>query len=827
LSWASSSDSLLRGYDIYRGASYGGSYELVGMVDGHSRYVDEGLLSEEDYYYYVCVRDRMGNVSAPSETAEVWTGAPYMPGWPGELRGASFPSPVVGDADHDGLNDVFVGSKGREVSGFDVYGIRLPGFPYEGSCEVWSSPVLVDLDGNGTLECITAESISNTAGKPHCTTVLAFNHDGSFVSPASNPLLPSGSPGWPQSVETRVRSSPAIGDLDKDGRPEVIVGTELGAGNLYAFRFDGSAYLDGSPVFAEVRPGIWATPCVYDLDGDGDLEIVVCGKDGNLYIWRHDGSAYIPGSGGKVDSTGVLYMSSPAIGNIDEDAEPEIVGVNAQGQVLAWNHDGTPAKGEKPVIAAFNTYTQSSPALADFDGDGKLEIAVGLGSDDGSLVLLRGDGTPYNDEAVILRWGFTLAYASPAIADIDDDDEYEIITCSEDGYVLAVNSDGSSVNGYPRKLEGFIYSSPVIDDLDRDGDMELLVAGYDSRLHVWDLSSPYSSERAPWPMFHHDRWHTGAYGFVAPTDTSPPTYAVAVYRNSVLDRVMDIYVVPREKTENTPVVRVSSAVGTDYLDVQAVPNADRVFKGHHLATVSAAETVYVSATDTYGNHGTESRIITYSTLVGEDLLVRSADGVLEARAAHASGVEVLAILPIDTGYLDPSGILNQDVDVKSCAYNLCVIDGQDADMRIQVLLGRGEDRSLYRYDGNQGWFLVEEQNRVGDVIEVEGAGPGIYAVGRARSVAIRGLRISGAAPNPFRVSCSVVVNASGGLKTEVSVFDVRGRLVRRIFSGPIAGDAQISWDGRDRAGNAVASGIYFFRARAGSMVATEKAILVR
>ena len=63
-------------------------------------------------------------------------------------------------------------------------------------------------------------------------------------------------------------------------------------------------------------------------------------------------------------------------------------------------------------------------AAADFDGDGSLEIAVGFGTGEGSLVLMRGDGTPYNDESVIFTWDYALAYASPAIADIDDDGEY-------------------------------------------------------------------------------------------------------------------------------------------------------------------------------------------------------------------------------------------------------------------------------------------------------------------------------------------------------------------------------------------------------------------
>jgi hypothetical protein len=828
LSWSASGDSLLWGYDIYRSDSYGGPYELAGLTEGHSRYVDGGLLSEARYYYYVQARDAMGNLSVPSETLEIWTGPPYMPGWPAELRGVSPSSPVSGDADHDGLPEVFIGTKGLEVAGLDQSGNALPGYPYEGRCEVWSSPVLVDLDGNETLECVFGEGTANTG--QHCARVVALNHDGTFVTPENNPELPAGGPGWPQTVAGRIRPAPAVYDLDGDGRPEILIGIEQ-TGYVYAFRHDGSPYLEGSAIFAETECGIWATPCIYDLDGDGMPEVIICDKScgqpaagGNVYIWRSDGTAYLPGSGGVVDSTGRSFMSSPVVGDIDGDGRPEIVAVNTYGNVLALNHDGTPVSGQGSIIADFHLQNQASPALADFDSDGKLEIVVGFAGQTPRLVLLRWDGSPYNQEPVILDWTFSLGHSSPVVADIDGDIELEIVVCSADGYVIALNPDGTFANGYPRKLDSPIFSSPLVDDLDRDGDMELVVGGYDSRLHVWDLSSPYLTERVPWGMYQHDRWHTGAYGFVAPTDTTAPTSVIAVFQNPVVGRVMDVFIMPRERITEPPDVVLASASGRDILDVDIVLEEPQIYRGHHVADPAAAETVYVTTEDVYGNQGMESRVITYARAVGGDLVVTSSDMVLQARASAGPDGFTLAVLPVDVEYLSGRGETDADPELEGAAYNVCIIGREAKRLVIDIDIG-GADRTLYRYE--DGWQAVPGQERLGSFVHLADAPPGIYAVGRVRPDRDERFTISRAAPNPFGDKCAIRLKAPQRSPTEVSVFDVQGRLVKTIFEGTVEGEVGITWDGTDRFGRRVSSGIYFIHVDAGPVKATRKTILVR
>lgn len=132
---------------------------------------------------------------------------------------------------------------------------------------ITSSPAVGDIDGDGRPEIVVGDG--HFAAYPALThSVYAFKCNGTQAT------------GWPVTVEGQVSTSPALGDLDGDGRPEVIV-TDDGTGpsgkfKCYAF------YGSGAPVFSPVQvKDFWGvslsagSPLVADIVGDSKREIVI------------------------------------------------------------------------------------------------------------------------------------------------------------------------------------------------------------------------------------------------------------------------------------------------------------------------------------------------------------------------------------------------------------------------------------------------------------------------------------------------------------------------------------------------------------------------
>jgi hypothetical protein len=83
-------------------------------------------------------------------------------------------------------------------------------------------------------------------------------------------------------------------------------------------------------------------------------------------------------------------------------------------------------------------------------------------------------------------------------------------------------------------------------------------------------------------------------------------------------------------------------------------------------------------------------------------------------------------------------------------------------------------------------------------------------------------------PNPFNPRTTIEYTISKRSAVTVSVFDARGRLVRQFNEGfQPAGTHRITWDGRDRDGQLVGSGMYFHQLTAGEFKRTRKMVLIK
>ncbi len=83
-------------------------------------------------------------------------------------------------------------------------------------------------------------------------------------------------------------------------------------------------------------------------------------------------------------------------------------------------------------------------------------------------------------------------------------------------------------------------------------------------------------------------------------------------------------------------------------------------------------------------------------------------------------------------------------------------------------------------------------------------------------------------PNPFNPETHITFYISRAGETELAIYNVSGQKVRTLISGfQTAGEHTIVWNGKDDNGNAVSSGIYFYRLKADDIVKVRKAILIK
>ena len=334
--------------------------------------------------------------------------------------------------------------------------------------------------------------------------------------------------GFPYILSSQVLTSPAIVDLNQDGFKEIIFGDYIG--RLHAVNQFGESIL-GFPF--DLQDQIWGAPSVADIDNDGEMEIIACSKNKKIHIINSDGSQQF------AYNTGKYLTATPALGNIDDDEELEIIlgsyaSPTSSNKLYAINPDGSDVPGFPLTIGE---KIKRGAALADFNNNGKADIVFGTDSeniylvyDDGSIAdgfPFEGDGD-FRAEPTILDTGlekmilaatksgtfYAINDLGEIIFSIETSDDIMvspsvlsinggtpiIVFGNDDGYLYAVNIDGSIIEGWPIMLPSDIISSPVFSDFNSDSNPELLVGADNSKLYILNMDGSYYSEPFDYPF---------------------------------------------------------------------------------------------------------------------------------------------------------------------------------------------------------------------------------------------------------------------------------------------------------------------------------------
>jgi hypothetical protein len=162
-------------------------------------------------------------------------------------------------------------------------------------------------------------------------------------------------------------------------------------------------------------------------------------------------------------------------------------------------------------------------ALADFDGDGRLELvaaSTGGTTDEGSLYVFDWQGNVRPGWPVDLH---TASESSPIVGDLDGDGALEIVYGGESGVLYGLRADGSMQPGFPIRLGAEVRATPMLTDADGDSHTDLVFAGWDQQVYVWSFPGLFVRQRMPWPAFKGNLLRNGVYQYREPTDTEDAT----------------------------------------------------------------------------------------------------------------------------------------------------------------------------------------------------------------------------------------------------------------------------------------------------------------
>ncbi|MCU0799036.1 MAG: hypothetical protein MUC62_05135, partial [Candidatus Thermoplasmatota archaeon] len=358
-------------------------------------------------------------------------------------------------------------------------------------------------------------------------------------------------------------STPCITDLegewtgDKEDL-EIILASddESRRGWLEAFEVDGGAiFREEAPVLDEGGL-IGCSVVAHDLDGDfwngpilinpdvskeRDTELIIGNHDKALRIWVREGeNAEGKPNYDEQTSTkngGHQTYATSAVANVTGDPDCEIFTGCSEGYPPTWTGWGGrlycfSSSGKQ--LRYFSTGSSkasifSSPAIADLqvakdDPEEKwLKYEVIFGCDNGIVYVLDAEG-------LNLLWSFDTGgrvLSSPAICNIDNDGELEIVIGSDSGKVFCFDGDPSEGIdegvAYPGDGSGYDVlwaydtkepigiSSPVVADIDLDGKLEVVIGNQAGHVFCISAGGRAVKGQSDWPEFHCDLNRTGFY----------------------------------------------------------------------------------------------------------------------------------------------------------------------------------------------------------------------------------------------------------------------------------------------------------------------------
>jgi hypothetical protein len=439
----------------------------------------------------------------PAHAAEPGSWTRFFAGWDRTS------SPTLADVNGDHVPDAVFGHQNGFVDVVDGRnGHNIAGWPQPTGAAVDSTPAVADLDGDGRPEIISGAG--STWAPNQIGGLIVFASNGA-VRCRWRPPTPAGGPSW-----STVFSSPAIGDVDGDGHPDIV----FGGFDLRIHAIDRNCHeLPGFPFYHDDT--VFSSPALYDIDHDGRMEIFIGGDSTPGPPEDHRGGVFrvLDWRNGAVVQlwkayTDDIIASSPAMGDINGDGRVDVVvgggdywhGLDGH-RVWAWDAaTGARLPGWPQTTSGV---VQGSPSIGDVNGDGRPEVVVGARS--GTVYAFRGNGSTLWARVLQRNDGSVGALnTSPAIADVNHDGAEDVAIGNDFATYLLNGRNGANLRA-PMFPNWSFETAPAIYDV--AGRRRLFMIGFSTPGHQTvfgslDLGS--AGGKLSWPMFRKSARHLGA-----------------------------------------------------------------------------------------------------------------------------------------------------------------------------------------------------------------------------------------------------------------------------------------------------------------------------
>ncbi len=266
----------------------------------------------------------------------------------------------------------------------------------------------------------------------------------SFAHPQLNP--------FGLEPDTVYLSSPAFADIDHDGDFDLFTGnyTYYGGAKIYFFENTGTV---AAPIFAPfqeepfgitIPPAVIGFPAFVDIDNDGDLDLFLGVtiediEEANFQFYENTGTVTAPVFAAPQQNpfglSPAYIFALPVFADIDNDGDLDLFTGQGYGNIKFYENIGTitDANFAEPLTNPFGitpAYMFGSPAIADIDHDGDLDLFVGEYY--GNMLYFKNTGTPTSPAfAPVVTNPFGLVptyyYNFPAFADLDDDGDEDLL----------------------------------------------------------------------------------------------------------------------------------------------------------------------------------------------------------------------------------------------------------------------------------------------------------------------------------------------------------------------------------------------------------------